>query len=805
MPRRCYSTRGNFSAAQAVLSAMLVLHLAATAGQGATLERLPPTAPTLVPTETADVETPVREGEAISAETKAEPAQEPEASPVVPAEAGEAPPTVPEAGTMAPQFPGEPAEGKVIIEAKEVRIEEGVLHGRGNVVIRSTQYTLRAEEAELDAAREWARLRGAVTLQGKYITTMGRSVRANLKTGEWHLEEGVSAVIEPEYFVAEQVTDRLYLGASEAESPSEQGPITLTGGRVTSCNLEKPHYLISARRVEIRSGKKVIAERPGFYLLGKRVLELPFRLVMSLDERKNRYLPLVGQNEVEGFYAKFAFAYLLGALGDGAIRLNLTQKRGVALGFDHTLDSKSQQGTIGLMFEPSEGSLTSRISHRYRISEAWTSDLTGSYESNTGYFGNTTNLASSLLLSRRTSGGQMQIGYQQSRYGGGLWSSRRSTQTFSQRQRWGKDGDWYLQGTLEDFSYGSGAPRQRNLDARLQMNRRARAMDFSLLAGKLFELDLPAGQQRRYALNRLPALSIRSDSRRLGNYRLLGRVPFEAELTLGEFEQQPDDFSVFRSGLDLRLGGNRQQWGKRIQARVGGRFLQAFYSDGSAQYILAGDLDLEHDLGNDWQARFRYNHQERQGFAPISIDYGGKADDFYLQLVQARTDRSRIEVSTGYDLVGSFWQDLWLRAEYMPSRRTKLSLQTGYSIEQASLRPLALIWTTVRKPDFFMTLATEYDPSGGGLTRATTEIDWRLSRLWRVALVSGYSGYSKSLDTLDIQVQRDLHCFIGTLTYSKALDQIMFGLGIKAFPAPEQIIGIGRGGQQFQSLPGQYF
>ena len=706
---------------------------------------------------------------------------------------------------MAPAFPGEPAEGRVLVRGKDVRIENGIIHATGEVVIRSTQYTLRADEAEFDQETQWATLRGNISLQGKDVETRAAQVRANVKTGEWHLDEGGRAVIEPGFFAGGLVTDKLYVGMRQASPPRENGPITLTGGTVTSCDLERPHYDVSAREIEIRPGKKVIARRASLDILGHRVVTFPFNLVMSLDQQKNQYLPLVGRNEVEGWYAKFAFAYLMGEVGDGVTRLTLSQKRGLGLGFDHVLNSKAQQGTGTVLWEPSEGSLSTSLQHHYQITDAWASDLTGSYDSNSGYFGSTTNLASSLLLTRKTTGGQTQVGYQQSRSGGGFGASRRSTQSFSQRQQMGKDGSWSLQGTLEDYSFGGSAPGQRNLATRFEASRQERAWDWSLTAGKLFELELPEGQTRRYALNRLPALTINTDSQRLGNYKLLGRVPFQAELGLGQFEQQPDDLNVSRAGLDLRLGGNQQRWGKRQLATVSGRFLQSFYTDSSAQYVLAGDLDWQYDLGNAWQTRLRYDHSEVHGFAPISLDYGSKCDSFSWQLVRAITDRQRIELNTGYDAVGHFWQDAYLRAEYMPSRKNKLSLQTGYSLEETAWRPIGLVWTHVSRPDLYLTLATEYDLAGQGLTRATSELDWQVNRQWRVAAVSGYTGFGKQLDTLDIQVQRDLHCMIGTLTYSKALNQIMVGISIKAFPSPEQIIGIGRGGQQFQALPGQYF
>lgn len=714
-------------------------------------------------------------------------------------------PEPPTEGQMEPAFPGKPAEGRVIVRGKEVRIAGGLLHARGGVVIESTQYILHADEAEYDQDTGWATLRGNIWLQGKTLQTRGVAVRANLKTGQWRMDQGGTAIVEPGFFPQGQVTDRLYVGARQAWAPAEEGPISLAGGTVTSCNLPRPHWDFTAREIEIRPGRKVIARRAGIEFLGRRLLEFPFSLVMPLDQRKNQYLPLVGKNDVEGYYAKFAFAYLMGVAGEGLVRLNLTQKRGVGLGFEHSLSNALQQGAGTVMWEPSQGSLMTRLQHRYQLSDSWVSDLTGSYESNSGYYGSTTNLAGSLLLTRTTAGGQLQLGHQRSSSGGGYGRSRQTTETFSQRQRMGKDGEWSLQGTLQDFSYGGSALGQQNLDTRFSMSRRSKSLDWNLAAGKLFQINLPAGAQRQYALNRLPALTVTTSGERLGNRRLLGRIPFDAAFDLGRFEQQPADLSATRAALDLRLGGRQQRWGKRQLATLSGRFRQSAFSDSSAQYLLAANLDWQYDLGNWWQTRLYYSHAETHGFAPLSLDYGGKTDSVNWQLVRALTDRQRIEMTTGYDMVGDFWQDAYLRAEFMPSRRTKLSLQTGYSIEQSLWRPLGLIWTQVRRPDLYLTLASEYDLTGQGLTRATGQLDWQVNRLWRVAMAAGYTGFSGQLDTLDVQVQRDLHCLMATLTYSKALQQIMIGLNIKAFPSPEQIIGIGRGGQQFQPLPGQYF
>jgi len=78
-----------------------------------------------------------------------------------------------------------------------------------------------------------------------------------------------------------------------------------------------------------------------------------------------------------------------GAGGLGVARLSLTEKRGVGLGLEQSLTGGNSQGTGSLMYEPHEGSLTGRLQDRYRFSSEWTSDVTGSYQTNSGYFGNT--------------------------------------------------------------------------------------------------------------------------------------------------------------------------------------------------------------------------------------------------------------------------------------------------------------------------------------------------------------------------------------------------------------------------------
>jgi hypothetical protein len=274
---------------------------------------------------------------------------------------------------------------------------------------------------------------------------------------------------------------------------------------------------------------------------------------------------------------------------------------------------------------------------------------------------------------------------------------------------------------------------------------------------------------------------------------------------VGNFQQQPDDFTVGRGALDLTLGGNPQQWSRRQLATLSGKVQQSFYSDGSAEYTLSGMFNWQYDLGGEWAEQINYSHVEQHGFAPLSMDYAGDDDVVTYQLVKAVTDRERIDLNTGYDFFGHYWQNAQVDYEYMPTKNTKLTLQGGYDLQNHLAEPVGVMWTHVNGVAFYVSLATQYDPSGQGLTETTGQLNWQIDPLWHVTANAGFSGFSRTFDILDLQISRKIKCLMGTLTYSKELNQLMFGVSILAFPSPGQPIGVTQTGQQFQPLAGQYY
>jgi len=724
--------------------------------------------------------------------------------PQIPEQPSEPATEPPAAGAADEQpFPPEPTGDKVIIEADDFHYEAGAIIGEGNVILRMEDMTVYADVVEIDEDGEQAMVHGNLRVETPHQTSQGERLLLDLENKEWELREGRTR-IEPEFFDPDQVQEPLYLGGKRVLSHRDGDLIELFEGQFTSCELENPHYALRSRHAELRQGDKVVLEKPTIHLLGQRLLRLPFDLVLSLKEDKNRVLPEVGQDPVKGYYAKFAYLYLAGQAASGLAKLHFTQNRGVGLGLSHYIDSDRQRGEGSMFFEPSQGALTSRILHEYQLTSQLSSNLRASYQQNSGYFGTSTSDSLALTLNRRGVSADSQLGLRRSASGSAYSASRQYTANFRHQQRLGPQSRWSLRTNASRRSFGE-APDDE-LDAEFEYYRSGERFDWQLRADKRYDLDGAAYSGDSYfALNRLPELTVNTDTRRLGDYKLLGRVPFRGTVQLGSYQQQPDDISVGRAAIDARFGGGERQISDRCRLNMSGRYLQAFYDEGSALYLTSFNATMRQQWGGDWATRLRYGHQNRHGYAPLRLDYGGRSHSLYWEAVQLRPDHSRIFLSSGYDFISDRWRDLLLRTEYMPSASSKLELQSGYSLEYARWRPLSLRWRQVKPDRFFLTMSTDYDLDRSQLTRATMELDWRWHRLWRIELLTGYSGYRNDFSTFDIQLTRDLHCMVASVAYSQGLDEFRFNLGIKAFPSPERILGIGRSGALFQSGPGQYF
>jgi len=296
-----------------------------------------------------------------------------------------------------------------------------------------------------------------------------------------------------------------------------------------------------------------------------------------------------------------------------------------------------------------------------------------------------------------------------------------------------------------------------------------------------------------------------TDSRRLGDWTLPGGIPFRAKLTAGHLVQYPDEDEISTAAIDLGLGGERTQITDNTVLTSTLNFNQGFYSDNSALYTVGGSLDITTEYGAHLSSRISHRATTVAGFSPLRRDYGGVYDYTTLSVVHQWPERSRFELTGGFDYVRDEWRELRMRGWYNATDRDRLELVSGYSLDDSMWRPVQVRWTHAAPWELYLALSSTYDIDDGALDSADLEFDWRIDDRWQFAGLTTYSGYQGDLQDLNLRITRDLHCWLATLSYDSTYDEIRLNLGIKAFPFEAQDWTVGQGGARQGSFQQYYY
>ncbi len=146
----------------------------------------------------------------------------------------------------------------------------------------------------------------------------------------------INLVIKPK----EVTTGNIYLKVAELEDKGEEK--CGENATLTTCDYENPHYYVKADRFNYYPDSGIWAENvyiysPIFFPIGGH-LWLPY-YHFALGKRNPILLvPQIGENNVEGYFVKTTWDYLLTKDQTGEVYLDWTYKKGVGLGFKHNYD-----------------------------------------------------------------------------------------------------------------------------------------------------------------------------------------------------------------------------------------------------------------------------------------------------------------------------------------------------------------------------------------------------------------------------------------------------------------------------------
>jgi lipopolysaccharide assembly outer membrane protein LptD (OstA) len=701
--------------------------------------------------------------------------------------------------------PAEPplAPGQVRVRARRVEISEaaGLVLFYGDVQIITTEVEIKASEATYDRNTELFLARGNVAIRAEDGNTYwGNLLELNVRTRRWRFIDWT--VEYPPEFLGPPFIAPVFLNGRDVTG--EPGFLRAREASVTTCDLPNPHYVLVAERVDIFPGDKLIARNVDLYVLDNRILRLPW-FFLSLRQRRSPIVPEFGQNEYEGYYARFLYQYVLNPDQLGGIRWDQTEKLGAGFGINHFYTIPNGAGEAFLYGRQGLSEYVARVDHTQRLPANVVLDFKGDVREDSLFSLQPTTLTNITTTFRRNTQRSSSLLNYTRRVTEGNFSVNNTSTNLRYNQSTRRSS---LQFSSEYSSFGRTGAGVETKDQRW-WNRLQTRRDLGFTTANLRvdeRVDFGDNINQRFSgVERLPEVYLETNQNQL-RWDLLRFLPSTFQLGWGNFIEYPRDLSLNRYLFSWRATPYPIVLGRNtLTPSV--FFRQTAYGDedNTALYSYNANLQVRTNLGQVTNT-VNYTFQKSNGFTPFTFDfiYPYETITDNIQLTTTTPWPSQYYLSTGLDLDQDRWQDLSFRADirFHPDWTTRQSL--AYDLNNGRWRDLVSEFTW-NNPLVAYSLGSRYDTEEGRLRRVSSDLKWVISPVWRLQWLNGYDGINNKLLYNEFLVTRDLHCWDVSAYYSYQRKYFYLYFRLKALNVPLPLFGIGRGGQVLSTTQGMPF
>ena len=700
-------------------------------------------------------------------------------------------------------------------EERELRLLQGKWSGK-NSRIKATNgvhavykgYDLFASEMDGDTQEEIFTLRGDVRVIGADAVVKGQTVVVNFKERSFKAIDG-DVQMRPS-FLQGKTLDDVYLRGGTAHGTQRE--IWAYNSELTSCNLDEPHFCLLSDSANIRTGKRMILRKVTIRILDNDILKLPY-LSIPLEDRSDRYLPEVGQSQDEGYYIKVKVPIQLkGRTSFLDAKVDYFTKLGNGLGADYQYETREMMGYLrayGLV-GGQQRTFTLDQSHQMRIGSL---ELTVQNNfQNQNYL---TSPENTLLNTRvamnimQKSGASTSMQLYRTSNESTDFRSIFETLSLADSRSFGKTRTSVdLTYSKNSSSFTGSTPVERSqLDVRLRGTH-----EFSKGTAELeYQRSIPIGDTTNFfsSPDRTPVFTFRSDAARLFGRRSAESIPWNAELSVGEYGNQTFNNTgperISRGNFDLNISRP-----SRSQSRFGidmdFRYRQGIYSDDTAQYVLGYNTAARYSLGRRTGINLRYNYLQAHGFSPLQFDRTGRSNLASADLSFEPLRRVTIGAQTGYDFLleeqqETAWQSIGTRFEWNPTDFVQLRTLSSYDT-------FSKVWSNTRidfswkSGSMFVAAGARYDGIRHTWGNANIYVDGFKAGRLKMSMLLAYNGYLRQFEARHFSFTYDLHCaeaifqVIDTPVGFRPGTQFGFFIRLKAFPFNTPF-GLGRSGQSF--------
>jgi len=713
----------------------------------------------------------------------------------------------PKEGQLPPPVPGEEGKPLKLITAPESFQSGSKIQVSGGIHVQYRGYDIYGDSLEGDTDTEVFVITGSVKLLGVDAVIVGARVQVNFKDKTFVAEQSESQ-LSPSVFEG-RVLDNVY--AKGMRVYGEEKRIFADRGGLTTCNLDHPHYEIAARSTEIRAGTRIILKDARLRLFDRTVLSVPF-LSIPLDERDDRYLPQVGQSRDEGYYIKSKFGFPL--KGDDLVDtyLDYFTKLGLGIGANLIYQEAFGRGNFKVYgLTGTSRTLTLNQSHQGRLGSANLNVFSTLQRATYFNAPENTMFDTRWNLSLPNRGGATRFGFGRTTNESPNFSYLNQSYSLSDSRQIGKTTRISLDTTMSENrnTFGSTTTERKQIDVRFQ-GQTDLAKAIALLE---YQRSIPVGATTNYfsSADRTPVFTLRSDAQRLFGRKTQEEIPFQTELSMGEFFDPSAKVRVTRGNFDLALA-KASDSNKRLSVDFNGRYRQGWYSDDTAQYTLTLNGGVRYGLGGNRGLNVRYSFLRPYGFSPLQIDRTGRTNYISTDLTVQPMRNFTLAAQTGYDFLleqqdETAWQSVGFRAEWRPRSWFNLRGLSTYD-------PVSHTWNSLRfdmawrAGAAFVAAGARYDGIRKQWGAVNLYVDGFKAGRLKSSFLLAYNGYLKKFDTRQFSFTYDLHCaeaileILDTPTGFRPGTTVNFFLRLKAIPF-DTAFGVGRRGAPFGTGTGR--
>lgn len=668
----------------------------------------------------------------------------------------------------------------------------------GQVEITYKDTVIHGDHARIDVGAKRAVIAGSVSVVRGDEILRGEIATYDMSTGDVEIDHAWAKLKD------DQITGFLF--ASGAELAKKHDYLRLSEGFVTTCDLDKPHWRIEVRELEVYADDRIVLRSVSYYEGNVKLLSLP-RLTIPLKEDERLELPKIGYGAVEGWYVKGQYNYRLSDVSSGSLFADYFELLGPAAGVRQQLKLGAAGVFTAYLYElwnraSGNGDTTIELSHSVDL-PAGVRAMAGykylDYLALGGAGSPTVERTHTLNLDRHVEGANTSFAYtrrdvESAQNSEALSLSFRHSSTLPLSIKLTSDVSYRRQVKGEDVT-------QNVLNYRVQAARTLGAFSLTGLAQAQVYVEeettaLPDVKPPPWkALTRLPELTAVSNRVRIGETPLsvtlkavLGRYTEDAirdgvrsEVTSGKAE----------ADVTLRMDSQNVNKWLSIDGSVRG-VLDAYGANGM-QSALGYSAAVQVKPVAATTLRLSYDQMWVAGASPFRFDAISPSSKVGARLTST-LGPLRLSLATAYDFKYQTYDTLNLAAQAEIAKGISVELSGAYDIQQASPKSLLGRVVVQPSPEFQLRAGGYYDFARGQMTRVESSADMRPLPDWRIQWVAVYDLVKGGLVKGDIGITRDLHCREIAVTYQYTTRRVWLQFRLKAFPGVPLGFGLGEDG-----------